>query len=94
MANTKPRIMKDGSIVYPMRGYEPPPSIQGYTRKSNDPRSNDAWIFIPDFKTCKYRKEQEVLKPTCNCYTFISICTLSGLEINTTTCETCPHRHE
>lgn len=55
MADLKPRIMTDGTICFPKRGFEPPPVPAGYRRKSNNLRNPDAWIMLPILKPCEHR---------------------------------------
>ena len=93
----RPRKLIDGSIMYPKRGWEPPPPIPGYTRKSNDPRSADAWVFIPDWNSCEYRKEYIVQRKGCRCETLVYKCQQEsqiGLQVNTDICETCKLKNE
>lgn len=54
------RILPNGDLFAPRRGNTPPPCPEGYVRASGD-----AWLFHPDLKPCKYRKEK--LDPGCRC---------------------------
>lgn len=56
--NLRPRFMPDGVIVYPKRGWEPPPVPIGYRRKSENLKSVDAWIFIPTMPICLQRTHE------------------------------------
>jgi hypothetical protein len=69
----RPRIFADGTIAYPKRGWEPPPPIDGYHRKSTNTRSSDAWVFIPDWPPCKCRSIEYVEKP-CGAINVIAHC--------------------
>jgi len=96
MTYIRPRKLPNGIIVYPKRGWEPPPSIEGYTRQSNNPRRIGAWIFIPDWKHCKYREEHTVKRTNCGCETFVYSCNhpdFQGTQTTTAICEGCKY-HE
>jgi hypothetical protein len=54
----RPRIMTDGVIAYPKRGWEPPPVPEGYRRKCADLKNSDAWIFIPVLPNCPQRTHE------------------------------------
>jgi len=89
MKYIRPRRMPDGSLVYPKRGWEPPPSIMGYHRKSNDPKTVDAWVFIPDFDFCEYRIEEEIKREGCGCITYTYVCGCPQETRTSTACKTC-----
>jgi hypothetical protein len=59
MAHGRPNKAVDGVLTYPQRGWEPPPEIAGYRRKSNNLKSPDAWTFIPILPPCEYRSIKE-----------------------------------
>lgn len=93
MKYTRPREMPDGTLVYPHRGFEPPPLIPGYRRKSNNPRSGDAWVMIPEWQDCKYRCRIELQKTTCRCLTFAFTCNhpdYVGPHLSAEICKSCP----
>ncbi len=97
MQTLRPRKLADGSIMYPKRGWEPPPPIPGYTRKSHNPKSADAWVFIPDWNACKYRKELIVNREGCQCETMVYECqhkSKVGLRVNTPICDGCKLTNE
>ena len=77
MATTfnKPHVLDNGTLIYPKRGWEPPPPIEGYQRKSDNPKNSDAWIFVPAWANCPFRKAQEVRKEGCRCMTYFHTCT-------------------
>jgi hypothetical protein len=95
MANTytQPHRLDDGTLIYPRRGWEPPPPIEGYRRKSNNPRSADAWIFVPCWSDCKFRRSEQVKKEGCRCVTFFHTCTNDlvgvGRVVTTSICAHC-----
>lgn len=92
MQTLRPRKLTDGSIMYPKRGWEPPPPIPGYIRKSHNPQSADAWVFIPVWNECKYRKEFIVKREGCQCETMVYECqhkSQIGKRVNTPVCESC-----
>ncbi len=92
MSYIRPRILDCGTVIYPKRGWEPPPLIPGYSRKSNNPHSADAWIFIPDWDCCEYRKEFIVQRGVCRCEVLIHKCqhkSQKDLQVNTSICESC-----
>ena len=55
MAHGRPNKATDGTITYPYRGWEPPPVMDGYRRKTNDLKSPDAWTFLPIIPPCEHR---------------------------------------
>ena len=82
----RPRLLEDGSIAYPSKGWEPPPDIEGYRRKPGDP-----WIFEPTWKQCEHRKQKEVKRLACGCITYEHFCGLDGELATRLKCETCRH---
>ena len=94
MEPLRSRKLDNGTIVYPKRGALPPPPIAGYYRKSDNPRSADAWIFLPDWKACPFRREELIYRDGCNCLAYSFYCVHpeeQGLGINVTICESCKH---
>lgn len=89
----KPHVLDDGTLAYPKRGWEPPPLIEGYRRKSDNPRNSDAWILVPIWSTCVYRKQVQVRKAGCRCITMYHACTNENIGIDTivnlSLCSTC-----
>jgi len=85
------RSQPDGSIVYPKKGWEPPPPIEGYVR---DP--GNAWRFVPLWPICGMRQKVMVkkvcgaisIKMICKC----SDCPLFQSDIVLLNCENCNHR--
>lgn len=93
----EPKLMPDGSIVYEKVGWEIPPPHPGYRRKSNDPNSPDAWVFVPLALPCLDRMMINHIKPSCGCLQVNAICVseTSGYKNHTVThmiCEKCPVR--
>lgn len=87
----RPRIFPDGTIVYPRLGWEPPPAIPGYIRKGNNPRSSDAWTFIPIWNKCPHRIEKVKKRENCQCLMIYHVCDLNGnIPIDTKLCPNCP----
>lgn len=86
----RPRIYSDGTVVYPKRGWEPPPVPEGYVRKTKNLRSLDAWKFVPKFKLCSHRVFKEGEK-SCGCVTMLLHCNRSGelVKINEAQCQDC-----
>ena len=87
-----PRKLPDGSIMYPKRGWEPPPPIEGYRRKSMNPRSSDAWVFIPEWLDCPFRVEKTQRRESCRCLTLVNICIhpkMRGKIVSTNICDAC-----
>jgi hypothetical protein len=94
MKYVRPRKMPDGSLAYPKRGWEPPPSIPGYKRKSSNPHSADAWIFLPVWQPCVYRDEIEVSRRACGCISYSYICihpddVCNGCTVSADICNEC-----
>lgn len=85
----RPRSMSDGSIVFPRKGAEPPPDIDGFVR---DP--GDAWRFKKLWMSCPYRIQNQFLK-SCGSVGILSICNnqtlpTAGQEVKYSTCLGCP----
>lgn len=82
------RVQPDGSIMYPKRGWEPPPPIEGYER---DP--GNKWKFLPLWPLCGFRQRVMVTKPcgavnvkmVCKC----KDCPLFQHDITLSNCEGC-----
>jgi hypothetical protein len=58
MMQGKPTKTVDGRLVYPQRGFEPPPVPAGYIRKTTNMKSPDAWTFIPIIPPCDDRTHE------------------------------------
>jgi hypothetical protein len=85
-----PRILDDGTIVYPHRGRTPPPCLDGYRRKAET--GSDAWILIPVWKDCPYRTHVIRRREDCQCEILVCICrypTNNGMEVAPANCEVC-----
>lgn len=89
-AHGRPRLLDDGVIAYPKRGWEPPAVPAGYRRKSDDLRSPDAWTFIPILPPCKHRV-REIDFTHCGNARVKFTCSLTGSRV-TTYCNTCENR--
>lgn len=91
----KPELLKDGTIVYEKEGWEPPPAPPGYRRKSEDPKSKDAWVLVPEQPFCIYVEFEKKKAEGCGCERYSLICTREGkriLLLQKETCQECPHR--
>lgn len=62
-------VLADGTIVYERKpgDFEPPRDHKGYRRKSDDLRSDDAWVFIPEWPHCPHRELNQTRKTGCGC---------------------------
>lgn len=92
----EPKIMEDGSLVYPKLGWEPPRAPEGYTRKSDDPKSADAWVFLPQWPPCVDREMANTVLP-CGCIKVNPICASlacerHGRRVTVEMCRECPVR--
>ena len=92
----EPKIMSDGSIVYPKTGFEPPVCPQGYKRKSDAVRSDDAWVFIPLWLPCADRAMANRVR-RCGCVNVYKFCLslesgISGQAVTPEICENCHAR--
>jgi hypothetical protein len=89
----KPHILDNGTLIYPKRGWEPPPLVEGYQRKSNNPKNSDAWVLIPIWTTCCFRSRVQIPKEGCRCVTFYHICTNKEIGkdviVNLNLCSSC-----
>ncbi len=86
----RPRIMVDGVMTYPKRGWEPPPVPAGYRRKSANLRTADAWIFIPLLPVCEYRI-QTISYGSCGAASITYTCKGNPL-VDLSGCHTCKER--
>lgn len=89
----RPRLMPDGSFVYPKKGFEPPPPMAGYTR---DPGNH--WRFIPQWLPCKDRISTLQMKK-CGAYDMLMVCNsqdcpLKQIRVTAEQCKACSHRKE
>ena len=94
----QPKLLKDGTLVYKRQGFEPPPPHNGYRRKSEDIRSDDAWVFVPIFLPCRYRTMVNGSRP-CGCIQINHVCVHSECkhyrsDIDPGKCAGCPLRQE
>lgn len=90
----RPRILADGTMVYPSRGWQLPPVPSGDRRKSEDLRSADTWIFIPTIPRCGYREHQVESSP-CGACKITYFCSLEGRRTRVVTaCITCGKRSD
>lgn len=85
------RVQADGSILYPKRGWEPPPPMEGFERNPTNP-----WHFLPKWPECQSRQQVLMQKP-CGAIDVKMICKNQEAEafhtdVTVQTCEGCPHR--
>lgn len=95
----QPELLQDGTIIYQkdVTDWEPPPAPPGYKRKSDDPKSKDAWILIPEQPFCIYVEFEKKAAASCGCERYNLICTHEGkriLLLQKETCQECPYRVE
>lgn len=70
-----PRILPNGVAVFPKKGLTPPPSMEGYQRKSPNLKSSDAWVFIPLWSDCPFRAQKFVQRESgCRCVKIVMSC--------------------
>jgi hypothetical protein len=74
MGFNKPHILDNGTLIYSKRGWEPPPLVDGYRRKSDNPKSSDAWIMFPEWQVCTFRQRIQKQRENCKCVTFSHVC--------------------
>ena len=73
--NNLPRFLSNGVAIFPKRGQEPPPDMEGYQRRGTNPRTMDAWIFIPQWQECQWRQRTAVARDAgCKCPRIIMYC--------------------
>jgi hypothetical protein len=88
------RVQPDGSLIYPKKGWEPPPPPgSGYER---DP--GNKWRFIALWPACLMR-QRVMIKKLCGAVSIKHICKCSECplfqnDVNLTHCEGCEHRRE
>jgi hypothetical protein len=85
-----PRILDDGTIIYPKKGKEPPPCLEGYRRKAE--QGPDAWILIPLWRDCDFRQQVLRRREDCNCEMLVNVCGHplgQNLELTISICESC-----
>ena len=92
----EPKVLPDGTMIYPKTGWEPPLCPEGYKRKNEDPRSEDAWVFVPVWPECSARKTVNTIQ-NCGCVKINSLCTSpesdkNGQLVVLSMCQECPVR--
>lgn len=87
----RPRIFADGIVSYPKKGWEPPPPIEGYRRKSENARSADAWTFVPEWPACVHRTIEYVEKP-CGAINVVARCKMYPDPVFFPFCQSCGRR--
>jgi len=90
MTHARPRIFADGTLVYPKRGWEPPPVPAGYRRKVSNLRSPDAWIFLPVLEACEHR-EKSITYAACGAAQIKYHCALHG-QVQPPQCQSCTEK--
>lgn len=84
----KARLLDDGTLVVEKVGWEPPAVPKGYRRKSNDLRSEDAWVFLSEYPACP--KRQLLLdQAPCGKLDVKAICRDGVRLVNLETCRKC-----
>lgn len=89
-----PEITPLGSLVYPRTGWEPPPCPPGYQRKSDDPKSDDAWVLEPMGTACKHLQISFGEVGACGYPRVRRTCGKIQSFIGPTTCNNCRLREE
>ena len=84
----RPRETSDGELVYPKRGWEPPPVPDGYRRKSPDLRTSDAWVMIPILPECNVR-EPRIEYANCGAARYSYFCALRNATVTARQCLEC-----
>lgn len=92
----QPMVGKNGTLVYPRTGFEPPVVPEGYVRKSQDMRSADAWVFYPTWPACADREQVNTVRP-CGCIKINSFCNSGtcpqkGQKVTVAICRECPYQ--
>lgn len=90
VTHARPRVFEDGTIVYPKRGWEPPPVPEGYRRKTGDLRSPDAWVFLPVLDACTHRTKK-INYSACGAAQVTYHCTLFG-RVKPPQCQRCTEK--
>lgn len=85
------RFMPDGSLVYPKKGWEPPPEVEGYQRDKGN-----AWRFLPLWPDCITRARMLKMKQ-CGAYNVVMVCTNNECPhaqnpVTLQICQNCPLR--
>jgi hypothetical protein len=91
--NTTPRILDDGTIIFPQRGSVPPTCLEGYRRKSE--LGAGAWTLIPLWRYCQFRTQILRRREDCNCEMLVNICGHplgNNKELTISCCEGCKWR--
>lgn len=94
-----PPIIDTNVIIYEKKegDWEPPPLVPGYKRKSDNPKSKDAWVLIPDANFCIHAKLEKNEDPSCGCKRYQLFCVKNNnhiLLLQLETCQNCPDRIE
>jgi hypothetical protein len=70
-----PRILPNGVAIFPKKGLDPPPEMEGYQRRSPNLKSTDAWSFIPLWQPCSARSQKFVQRDSgCPCVKIVMYC--------------------
>jgi hypothetical protein len=77
------RLMFNGDIVYPHKGYRPPPPQKGY-----EPDEKDPWIHHRIYKQCKFRSFRNVPTP-CGAKKYVYFCDKTSFVTNHVKCDPC-----
>lgn len=89
----EPKVMPNGTLVYPKNGWEPPKVPEGYRRKSDDLKSEDAWTFVPEWPPCIDREMANTVL-SCGCIKINAMCASSdspshGKQVTVDNCRQC-----
>ncbi len=88
-----PNITPLGTLIYPRIGWEPPPCLPGYTRKSEDLENPDAWVLEPIEPLCKHLNLVLGERGRCGYQSVKPTCVYKGsIEIKLKTCLKCPDK--
>jgi hypothetical protein len=92
----EPAIRSDGVLAYTKCNATPPSVPAGYVRASDDPKTDDYWVFLPQFPSCVDREMANTVQ-RCGCVQINALCASdkSGRRNQPVTplvCEACPVR--
>lgn len=87
-----PVITLDGTLIFAQTGWEPPPVVPGYQRKSSDLTSDDAWVLAPLEPICKHLELKVAERGSCGYHRIARKCKLVQSFIGQRTCTKCPKK--
>ena len=84
----------NGCLVFPRESFECPADISGFQRESNDPQSDQAWVFRPLWPNCPWRRCALQRQTTCKKVKVIMTCLRLTKSLELVDCQNCAERRK